>query len=337
MINNKLVVYILLFFLVMGTIASFASALTYQTHSLNLATDYVGVANLSAMYFITNTSLPNGTMLIGITKQNGAPDITATLRASDCLTILAVNNTWVSNNVTVNYTLASNTTYCVGLNASTYTAKYKTGNSYPIQNSFLRWNGTFFQTDNDTIPGAAWNIVGLSLLIPSNINLTILQPNSSISQLTNITFQTNSSFSYWPKSYCYYNITRGASLEVSNTEIVGCTNTTYFNVSGDATYSANFWANDSDGNAAMVSQSFTVSTSSAGTSGGSSSGGGGGLIASLTEERKIGKLCEPYKADFKKAWQEAKQANYSSESLINLWNAYWNSGICGSVSSIVPL
>ena len=82
---------------------------------------------------------------------------------------------------------------------------------------------------------------------------------------------------------CYYNVTRGASLEIFNTAIACNSLTASFTVSGDASYTFNIWANDSSNNVAIGSSNFTVSTG-----GGEAPGGGGGAPPSL---RAVGQTC----------------------------------------------
>ena len=64
---------------------------------------------------------------------------------------------------------------------------------------------------------------------------------------------------------CYFNISRGSSVEVSNTNIANCMNTT-ISVSSDANYVIWVTINDTGNNINIMNQSFSVDTS----------GGGGG-------------------------------------------------------------
>jgi len=74
---------------------------------------------------------------------------------------------------------------------------------------------------------------------------------------------------------CWYNVYRGVNLEILNTSI-SCASST-FNVTIDATFTLNFYANDSAANTDLSSISFIVDTTPAnsGGDGGSSSGSGG--------------------------------------------------------------
>ncbi|MFH1500754.1 MAG: hypothetical protein ABIE22_02295, partial [archaeon] len=89
---------------------------------------------------------------------------------------------------------------------------------------------------------------------------------------------------------CWYNVYRGLTLEISNTT-VNCSQTSSFDVTVDASFILNFYANDSAGNINYTHSSFTVSTVLADddddSGGGSGGGGGGGGIAPVVEDVKI--------------------------------------------------
>lgn len=104
--------------------------------------------------------------------------------------------------------------------------------------------------------------------------IDILSPNGT---QTSLSFAVNISVvSENPLAHCYYNITRGVSLEVDNTEIPNCQNTTT-TVSGDANYVINVFANVSTGQYNTTSASFSVVTSNGTIIVG---GGGGGAVSS---------------------------------------------------------
>jgi len=103
---------------------------------------------------------------------------------------------------------------------------------------------------------------------------------------------------------CWYNVYRGASLEISNNSVECDLSSATFNVTVDADFTFNFYVNDSAGNLNSSSLSFTVDTSSGGGSsgggssgggggssgGGSSGGGGGGGIISVKPSIKLGEI-----------------------------------------------
>ncbi|MBU4069360.1 MAG: hypothetical protein KJ646_00085, partial [Nanoarchaeota archaeon] len=84
---------------------------------------------------------------------------------------------------------------------------------------------------------------------------------------------------------CWYNVYRGGNIEITNTSVNCSANSITFDVTIDADFILNFYINDSAGNLASASSSFSVSTSSSeviippSTGGSSSSGGGGGSIS----------------------------------------------------------
>ena len=88
---------------------------------------------------------------------------------------------------------------------------------------------------------------------------------------------------------CWYNVYRGASLEVVNTS-VNCGLAATFSVTVDADFIFNFYAEDKAGNINSASSSFTVSTSQPPVIIGGGGGGGGGSstkTAVLTGKIKI--------------------------------------------------
>ncbi len=94
---------------------------------------------------------------------------------------------------------------------------------------------------------------------------------------------------------CWYNIYRGINIEISNTSISCSIGSTSFNVTIDANFALNFYANDSAGNINNSTTIFIVDTSSpsggnsGGSSGGGGSGGGGGIVPTKpsNESREI--------------------------------------------------
>jgi photosystem II stability/assembly factor-like uncharacterized protein len=80
---------------------------------------------------------------------------------------------------------------------------------------------------------------------------------------------------------CWYNVYRGESLEITNTSVNCYSGSTTLDVTLDANFVLNFYANDSAGNIRHSSSSFAVSTSSSGTTIISGGGGGGGTSTSI--------------------------------------------------------
>ncbi len=83
------------------------------------------------------------------------------------------------------------------------------------------------------------------------------------------------------KDSCWYNVYRGVNLEIQNTTI-NCSTQTNFNVTVDADFVLNLYANDSAGNFNSISSSFNVDTSSNPPNNGGSSGGGGSGGGTIT-------------------------------------------------------
>ncbi len=80
---------------------------------------------------------------------------------------------------------------------------------------------------------------------------------------------------------CWYSVSRGSSIEISNTSLVDCGNSS-FNVTVDADFVLNLYVNNTYGSLSSDSSSFSVDTSTeepttpTTTTGGSGGGGGGG-------------------------------------------------------------
>lgn len=104
------------------------------------------------------------------------------------------------------------------------------------------------------------------------ISITSPSQNQTLAS-TSFPITINVTNNFTALSYCYFNITRGASVEIGNTQIINCINTTTM-VSGDANYIINVFANDSNNDRNTSSNAFIVNTGGGG--GGSSGGGGGG-------------------------------------------------------------
>ncbi len=89
---------------------------------------------------------------------------------------------------------------------------------------------------------------------------------------------------------CWYNVYRGVNLEMANTSINCSLNSVNFDVTVDANFVFNFYANDSAGNLNFSYLEFSVDTTSSPTLPESSSGGGGGGGGSIRPIISSGKL-----------------------------------------------
>lgn len=103
-----------------------------------------------------------------------------------------------------------------------------------------------------------WLNVTMDLIPPS---LTIYSPQNGASYGSNISIKLELSASDKNLGYCWYNLYKGTSLFRSNTTITNCQNTT-FNASSDGSYTINLYANDSLGNTAYQSNSFSIAVGS---------------------------------------------------------------------------
>ena len=126
-------------------------------------------------------------------------------------------------------------------------------------------NNNINHTENLTFH---FDAVNPQLVINEPVNETTLTSNTVD---INITATDDNS-----TSACYYNITRGANLEIANTYFSDCKNTSTATavVSGDATYVINIFMNDTADNVNISASTFTVDTFVEGGGG----GGGGGRI-----------------------------------------------------------
>ncbi len=112
----------------------------------------------------------------------------------------------------------------------------------------------------------------------ANPNLTLLEPTGTKTSRAGIPASWNASD--LNLQACWYNVYRGASVEIINTTVNCTENSTSFDVTVDADFTFNFYVNDSAGNLNSSSSSFTVSTTTSSPSSGGGGGGGGGGITS---------------------------------------------------------
>jgi len=175
-------------------------------------------------------------------------------------------------------------------------------------------------TENRTIEVRSFPSINISRPSATETSLTI-------PILLNITNKTALSF-------CYFNITRGASTEVANTEIVNCLNTTAV-LSGEATYIINTWANNSYGYFNSTSKNFTVSL---GGGGGGPGGGGGGsrIIELFTVNKTKEDICKPKESPYSNAYDSFIDKP-SMQTFVDLVYAWFGYVPCKSAASIIPI
>lgn len=167
-----------------------------------------------------------------------------------------------------------------------------------------------------------------------NPNLTINSPENITLSATDFMVNITASDDY-ALSYCFFNVTRGSSLEISNTEIPNCQNVSAV-VSGDADYTIWVTANDTSNNINITSQSFKVVTTTI--IGGGAVGGGGGSIVIINESGKLimQDVCKQYKPPFEEKWDDLKQ-DINIDGIIGIWDYFWDYTLCKSAGSIVYL
>jgi hypothetical protein len=168
-------------------------------------------------------------------------------------------------------------------------------------------------------------------------NFTINSPSGSYSnRKVNLNISVNNATSL---SYCFYNVTKGASTEISNNNSINYTTNQIndsFVVSSDGDFIFNIWCNDTSSNFNMTNSSFSVST----TSSQSTSGGGGGgsisIIKILTEVKNIS-FCSIQEEPLKQSWKDWLSSPKSFKKFKIFWKNIWNFSNCLEAGSIIPL
>lgn len=300
----------------------------------NIKARIVGASNPSASCFSTGTGNYAGFDYIYYVRSG---DLNTTL-------VSPLNYTWVKSPITFNFSVMSiggltnaslygnwsggwhlNQTINItgSSNSSNFTANLPEGN--------YDWN---VETQNQ-INNISFGANNLTIRVDNTApTIVINTPTGTVTSKTfNVDITANDSLS--GLNYCYFNITRGASVEVVNTQITNCT-TVSTTVSADASYVINVWANDSANNQNTTNQSFTVA--STGQVGGAGGGGGGGsttIIQQLTSPIKAS-LCNPTYPKFTDAYQIFRKEP-TFENFKGLWFSYWDYTLCKSAASIIPL
>jgi len=125
----------------------------------------------------------------------------------------------------------------------------------------------------DDIGNSAFNGNKSFYVDTTNPDLSISEPVGSKTSRTGIVIGFSAGDNNLDN--CWYNVYRGDSIEIANTS-VDCSGTSSFDVTVDANFAFNLYANDSAGNLNFTDSSFSVDSSSGGGSSGGGSGGGGG-------------------------------------------------------------
>lgn len=255
--------------------------------------EQLGTSNCSLLKRFKTTNLPKTNFSLGISNITN----NATLYNSDN----TINASVSLNNLSQFY-------------LSFFTLASSPPGDTPINETIYLYNFTTYNFSDSTPP-----------------NLTIIAPNTTYTSITNVPVNITA-LDDWQLDYCYFNVTRGASLEVSNTEIKNCINTT-FTVSGDANYIIHIFVNDTSGNNNCSNASFStinyIPPSSS-----SSSGGGGYIVEKLTDPIQS-KVCKDQYPPFKEAWENFKE-NKSWENFKIVWYAYFSYTLCEAGASLIP-
>lgn len=202
----------------------------------------------------------------------------------------------------------------------TFTQNYSNGN-------FIKWNCQACASDG-TCNFSSANYT-FSLDYP---NITILSPDATVTSATILINATiNSTYG---NSYCYYNITRGASVEVANTPLNCSQANSTATLSGAASYVLNVFANNTGGLISVSNLAFTYTPSGV-TPPASPGGGGGARIVEENTTVQTGKLCDATNPAFQDAWDKFKSEK-SWSNFVPLWHAYWDNVLCKSAASLIP-
>ncbi|MCK5449872.1 hypothetical protein KAI32_03325 [Candidatus Pacearchaeota archaeon] len=133
---------------------------------------------------------------------------------------------------------------------------------------------------NDSVGNSAFNGNKTFYVDSVNPSMSISEPVGLKTSRTGIPLSFSVSDNHLDS--CWYNVYRGGSLEIVNTS-VNCSSSAIFDVTVDADFVLNFYANDFSGNLNVKNSNFNVDTSTTPASppsSSSSSGGGGGSFPS---------------------------------------------------------
>lgn len=261
----------------------------------------------------------------------------------------SMNERFYEGNITINYRGLNNVSLSINnTNLWNYTGYFnqinnKTNNLASIMNSYLV--PYYLVGENYYFP-LTFNISGLFGLLQYSAlefnwteyippNLTIYDPNQTYTGYTFIPINF-SAVDNWMMDTCYYNVTRGASLEIANTYI-NCSTNASFVVSGDASYVFHMCVNDTSGNQNCSRTSFkTVGYVPYVPPAPPGGGGGGGTIIEQLTKTVTSNICDATYPPFKVAWASFNE-NKSWANFKEVWYSFWNYALCNNAASIIPL
>jgi hypothetical protein len=191
--------------------------------------------------------------------------------------------------------------YIDGVNVASGSASFDTGNAditigalgtssyadaYIDEVGF--WDRALNSTEISNI--YSQNISYTSKFDSFNPNLTLYAPSGTYTGVTYIPINFSAADDI-NLSSCYYNVTRGASLEIANTYL-NCSSNASLTVSGDATYVFRLYVNDTVGNYNMTNSTFITSSYIPPVIPPSGGGGGGGGVIIISSNSSWSMLTE---------------------------------------------
>ena len=281
----------------------------------NIRINYtVSDTNLQAVWWTNNSGTTNWTLSNGVNITNqtwGDGASTTIIYAND--TGGRINSSAVTFNIdtilpVINITYPLNSSYNINISILNYTYIETNPSScwYSINNGTTNSTGVIAGINFSSVTSLEgsnnWtlycndtftNNISTSLTFFKDTVKPLLTINSpaNATTISALTFEINITANDTANAlqYCYFNITRGASLEVSNTQISNCQNSSATLSSGEiVTYTLNVFVNDTLNNINATSSTFTVSISEAGGGGG---GGGGTTIVNVPINETSLKIC----------------------------------------------
>ena len=139
-------------------------------------------------------------------------------------------------------------------------------------------------------------------------------------------------------SYCYFNITRGASIEVGNIvfNLSKLELSQNVSISNIGNYNLNVWCNNSFNFSTLKILPFTI-TSGAGSSGGSGGGSSiGDLFNKLTNQTQSGEICNPFFPKTQTAWDVFRKEK-TWNAFRSFLHSYFDFVLCKGSAEIVPI
>jgi hypothetical protein len=282
---------------------------------------------LSTPTLNTNATIPS---IINHTSTGNYINITASDSDNDDIigayfNLTAPNGTLMQNMVNGSYIRGNSV---IGINEEWHSANF----SMPQNSTIIgQWNWTVLLVSNASTRANQSYSYWFNVSDSTKPNITINSPGiaTNPSFLLNITVPDI-------VSYCFFNITKGASIEIANTTLSQFGSTDFFNISvvlsGDGTYNLWIWCNDSSNNWNQTNLSFTASTSVSPGGG----GGGGVRIIEVLQNITTSTICLESTTTFNQAYSQWRINIFDWPKFKVMWFALWNNSNCVSSASLVP-